>query len=267
MKPLARSWAVAGLVAFAVAAQASGFSSASSSPGSQAHFSPDDIVKFSKKVERTMAAQGAHVALIARMGRPLAEMPEGMRFTHVGFAVYSKITTADGRQVPGYAMYNLYQRDEQPDVSDLVQDFPVDFFAGVSVLDAGVIVPSPQLQEKLLKVIGSPAYQSLHDPHYSLIANPYTLGRQNCTEFVLDVIESAMNETADAKAIKAAIRADFKAQPVKVNAFKLVAGALFSAEVSLRDQEGAPVTATFETIGDYLRQRDPATRVFEVVPD
>jgi hypothetical protein len=34
------------------------------------------------------------------MGRPLSEMPEGMHFTHVAFAVYSNITLADGSNVP-----------------------------------------------------------------------------------------------------------------------------------------------------------------------
>jgi hypothetical protein len=249
----------------ALASHASGFSA--SSANTQPHFTAEQLVAFSKKVERAMAARGAHVALLARMGRPPSEMPKGMRFTHVGFAVYSTITTADGRKVPGYAMYNLYQRDEQPDVSDLVQDFPVDFFAGVSVLDAGVIIPSAQLQERLLKVIGSPTYKSLHDPRYSLIANPYTLGRQNCTEFVLDVIESARMDTGDPRAIKAAIRTDFKAEPVRVNALKLLAGAVFSAEVSMRDQDGEPVTATFETLAEFLRRLDSGTQVFEVLPD
>jgi len=143
-------------------------------------------------VERKLAAEGARVAIVARMGRPLSEMPEGMYFTHVAFAVYSNITVADGTSVPGYAIYNLYQRDDKPSVSQLVQDFPVDFFAGVAQLEAGILIPSHELQQRLLEVIGSPTYVSLHEPRYSLIANPYTLGRQNCTEFVLDVVNAAI---------------------------------------------------------------------------
>jgi hypothetical protein len=263
-----REWAAGAVLAAAVfGAQASGFSASSATPGTATHFSPEQITRFSKRVERAMAAEGAHVALVARMGRPLSEMPPGMRFTHVAFAVYSSITTADGRQVPGYAMYNLYQKAEQPNVSELVQDFPVDFFAGVSVLGAGVIVPSPALQRKLLAVIGSPAYRELHDPRYSLIANPYTLGRQNCTEFVLDVVEAARLGSPDVTAIKTAIRGEFNAQEVKVNRFKLLAGALFSAEVSMSDQDGTPVTATFESLAQFLRARDPGAKVLEVLPE
>ncbi|MEY5098825.1 MAG: hypothetical protein RJA36_1544 [Pseudomonadota bacterium] len=244
--------------------QASGFSASSTDPASKLNFAPDQVITFAKKVERTLAEQGTHVALLARMGRPQSEMPEGMHFTHVAFAVYSEITTADGRKLPGYAIHNLYQLSDRPDVSELVVDYPVDFFSAVAELEAGLIIPSPQLQERLLKVIGTPAYTALHDPHYSLIANPYTLGRQNCTEFVLDVIQSAIYQTDNLGVIKANTRSHFKAQEVNVNPFKLLLGSMFSAEVSMSDQPGSPVTATFETIGDYLRGFDPATRVIKV---
>ena len=233
-------------------------------PEAVAERSPAQVATFSKQVEKALAENGARIALVSRMGRPLSEMPEGMRYTHVGFAVYSQITTADGRQVPGYAMYNLYQKNDQLDRSDLVQDYPADFFSGAVELEAGIIIPPPALQERLLKVLASPTYAALHDPRYSVIANPYTLGRQNCTEFVLDVIQAAIYQTDRVDVIKANTRAYFKAQPVKVNPFKLMLGSMFSAEVSTSDQEGPPVTATFERIADYLTQADPGTKVLTV---
>ena len=237
-----------------------------SSAQASAHFPAEQIIGFSKKLERTLASEGARVAIVARMGRPLSEMPEGMRFTHVAFAVYSTITLANGSTVPGYAIYNLYQKDDRPNVSTLVQDFPVDFFAGVAQLEAGILVPSAELQQRLLKVIASPAYSSLHDPRYSLIANPYTLGRQNCTEFVLDVINAAIYETSDINIIKANTKAYFKAQTVNVNPLKLMLGSMFSAEVSTSDQRGKPVTATFEKIADYLQTYDQGSKMLMIAP-
>ncbi len=247
-----------------VPAHAGSFSSSSSS--TEIKFTPEQIIKFAKQVEKTLAAKGAHVAILARMGRPAAELPEGMHFTHVAFAVYSQITTADGRKIPGYAIYNLYQQDKHPDVSDLVQDFPVDFFAGVAVLEAGIIIPSAKLQQRLLDVINSPVYAALHDPHYSLIANPYTLGRQNCTEHTLDVISAAIYQTSDIKRIKANEIAYFQAQPVNVNPLKLVLGSLFSSEISTSDQSGTPVTATFETIAQFLHKYDNGSEEITVTP-
>ena len=247
-----------------------GLSHATSFSGSSAqaspHFPAEQIIGFAKKVERTLASEGARVAIVARMGRPLSEMPEGMHFTHVAFAVYSNITLANGSTVPGYAIYNLYQKDGHPNVSTLVQDFPVDFFAGVAQLEAGILIPSPELQQRLLQVIASSSYAALHDARYSLIANPYTLGRQNCTEFVLDVINAAIYQTNDINIIKANTKAYFKAQTVNVNPFKLMLGSMFSAEVSTSDQPGKPVTATFEKIADYLQTYDLGSKVMMIAP-
>ena len=248
-------------------ATAAGFSSSSSSGAESLHFTPEQITKFSKQVEKILAAKGARVAMLARMGRSRSELPEGMQFTHVAFVVYSEITTSDGRKLPGYAIYNLYQQNDRPDFSNLVQDFPVDFFSGVVELEAGIIIPSAELQKRLLKVIASPTYTKLHDSHYSVIANPYTLGRQNCTEFVLDITNAAIYQTDDINKIKANTKAYFVAQKVNVNPFKLMLGSMFSKEVSTSDQSGSPVTATFETIGAYLRKYDQGSEVLTIVPN
>lgn len=261
--------AVLSLILSGAAAQAPAavFSGAASGAGAELRFSPEAIIGFAKKVERTLAAKGARVAIVARVGRPPSELPQGMHYTHAAFAVYSRITARDGHSFPGYAIHNLYQDDSQPDRSSLVQDFPVDFYAGVALLEAGVIIPSPELQERLLKVIGSPSYKALHDPRYSAIANPYNQGRQNCTEFVLDVINAAVYQTDDIAKIKAAERQYFVAQKVNVSPLKLLLGAMFSREVSLSDQPGEPVTATFETLSAWFAKYDHGSVSFTVLPD
>jgi len=243
----------------------SGF--AGSQAGGAPQFPVEQIIQFSKQVEKTLASKGAHVAILARMGRSASELPEGMHFTHVSFAVYSQVTTADGRQIPGYAIYNLYQRNEKPDSSSLIQDFPVDFFAGVAALEAGVIIPSAELQKRLLETITSPTYQKLHDPRYSAIANPYTLGRQNCTEHTLDVINAAIYQTDDIRKIKAAEKKFYAAQKVNISGLELALGSMFSSEITLSDQPGDPVTATFETIAAYLQKYDTGSEMFIITPE
>jgi len=239
----------------------------SSQAGGEIHFTPEQIIKFSKKVEKTLAQKGARVAVIARVGRPRDTLPEGISFTHTAFAVYSMITTTDGRKIPGYAIYNLYQRADKPDVSDLVQDYPVDFFAGVEVLEAGLIIPKPELQERLLKVIASPTYSELHNPHYSVIANPFTLDYQNCTEYVLDVIIAAIYQTDDIKVIKANEKAYFDPQPVNVNPVKLLLGSMFVADVATSDHPGHPETSTFTTLGRFLTKYNAALEILTLTPD
>lgn len=265
-----RSLACVATLAVALAAphaHAASFSGSATAATTQAQFAPEQLIAFAKKVEKTMADHGARVAILARMGRPVAEMPPGMRFTHAAFAVYSTITTADGRKLPGYAIQNLYQLNDAPDRSALVQDFPVDFFAGVAELEAGILVPSPVLQQRLLKVIASPDYAALHDPNYSVIANPFNAGRQNCTEFVLDVVNAAIYQTNDPRVLKASAKAYFEPQRVEVNPFKLMLGSMFMKEVSLADQQGTTVTTTFESIARYLQKYDQGSVVLTVKPD
>jgi len=92
----------------------------------QIYFSPEEIIGFSKKWKGHGCQGGASGP--GRQSRPpTGKLPEGISWTHTGIAVYSLITTADGRQLPGYAMYNLYQRSKEPDKSDLIMDYPVDF--------------------------------------------------------------------------------------------------------------------------------------------
>jgi len=239
----------------------------SSQASGEIHFKPEEIIKFAKKVERILAQKSARVAIIARIGRPRNELPEGINFTHISFAVYSQITTADGRKVPGYAIYNLYQRADEPDMSDLIQDYPVDFFAAVEVLEAGIIIPSPELQNRLLAVISSPTYKELHNPHYSVIANPFTVEFQNCTEHTLDVITAAIYQTSDLKVIKANEKAYFEPQPVNVSPFKLLLGSLFVADVTTSDHPGSPVTSTFTTIGRFLTKYNGASEILTITPD
>lgn len=242
-----------------------GFAGSSQATGEK-YFEMDEIAEFAKKVERELAKRGARVAIVARVGRDRSKLPEGVSFTHVAFAVYSQITTGDGRNIPGYTMYNLYQRNEEPDRSDLIQDFPVDFFAGVEVLEAGIIIPTPELQKRLLAVLTSPAYQELHNPDYSVISNPFTLELQNCTEHTLDVIMAAIYQTNDEKTIKANLQEYFEPQKVNINPLKLMLASMVIPDVATSDHPGSPVTATYTTINRFLTRYNGADEVLIISP-
>jgi hypothetical protein len=229
-------------------------------------YQPESIIAFSKQVEKELAKKGARVAIVGRMGRPKKDLPEGISYTHIAFAVYSEITTQDNRKLRGYAMHNLYQRNDQLDVSDLVLDYPVDFFAGVAELEAGIILLTPEMQSRVLSIINSPTYKQLHNPNYSVIANPYTLELQNCTEHTLDIATAAIYQTDDIRTIKANLKAYFKAQPIKINPLKLAIGSMISADVTTSDQPGKPQTATYDTIAQFLIQYGAATESYTLKP-
>ncbi|GGB07635.1 DUF2145 domain-containing protein [Agarivorans gilvus] len=243
------------LVVLALFSLSSALCFAGSAPAEDVKLEPEAIAKFSKEVERYAAKYRANVFIIGRVGRPQADLPEGVQFTHTALAVYSNITLDDGTNAKGYAIYNLYQKLGDLGHSSLVTDYPVDFFWGVDSLKAGIIIPNKQLQAGLLKLINSGDNHLLHNPNYSVLANPFNSQFQNCTEYTLDMLNASIFATSDTKQLKRLARAHFKAQPIKVNRFKLFMGGLLFDDVTLADHQGKPKTATFTTIARYLEQQ------------
>jgi hypothetical protein len=215
---------------------------------------PDKVSIFAKNVEKYAAAQGARVFIIARVGRPPNDLPKNIKFTHTAIAVYSAIPLDTGETVNGYAIYNLYQTEDKLDKSHLVVDYPIDFFWSAYDLKAGIIIPSMDLQKRLLETIASENYKDLHNPKYSAISNPFNSKFQNCTEFVLDIINAAIYQTTDAKRLKRNAKAYFKPQRLKINKLKLFFGNIFMADISTKDHNRKIYTSTFSTIASYLER-------------
>lgn len=225
------------------------------------------VAAFSNRVQQDLASRGVHVAIVARIGRNPAQLPPGIRYTHVGFWVFSQITRADGSTGTGYRVYNLYQENDNAARSQLIQDSPADFFAGAHLFDAGVIIPDPRLQEKLLGVIASPAYAALHNPSYSVLANPANGQFQNCTEHTLDVLMAALYSTGDPRQIKANIAAHFTPQLVPIDGLKRALAPAASRALTTADHGAQVRTATFGSIGRFMRDHDLADAVYHITPD
>lgn len=242
------------------------FAAAGSSEAGEAVLPYKQVVDFSNKVQHELAASGARVAIVARTGRDPSDLPSGIRYTHVAYWVYSHITKTDGSTGYGYQVYNLYQTSDDLTVSHLVQDTPADFFAGAYRLDAGVIIPDPRLQEKLLRTIASPTYAALHNANYSVLANPADTRFQNCTEHTLDVLVASLYDTADRRQIKANIAAHFTPQAIEIGGFKRALAPALSGDLRTSDHGSNVGTATFSTIGKFMKKYDLADEVYSLTP-
>ena len=221
-----------------------------------AHFTPEQAADFSKQMERDLAAKGARVAMVFRAGRMRDQLPEGIAYTHGAFWVYRDIRTADGQTMKGYAVYNLYAGDGKnwPKVeSRLVQDFPLDFTRGSTVDDMAVIVPSPEMQRRILAVIDSPTYEAVHNPAYSLVANPWTRKYQNCNNFMLNVVAAAIWNTDDPNRITANLKAHYKPTVVKANGLMRFFGPIADQRLRTDDQDSTIRTATYESMAQFMR--------------
>ncbi|MGJ8681437.1 DUF2145 domain-containing protein [Paraglaciecola sp.] len=224
--------------------------------GSQANqnatFEPEKIITFAKDVEKYAAAKGARAFIIARVGRPQKDLPKGINYTHTAIAVYSNILLDSGDTVKGYAIHNLYQTPGKPNRSELVMDYPVDFFWGTQQLKAGIIIPTPEIQQRLIDLINSGKNEKLHNTNYSVIANPLNSRFQNCTEHTLDMINAAIYQTTDTKKLKANAAAYFTPQRVRTSPLKLMFGSMLMKEVTTKDHKRKVATATFGSIHKYL---------------
>lgn len=226
---------------------------AGSAAESEPQFAADEISRFAKSVEKFAAAKGARAFIIGRMGRPAEELPRGVEFTHTAVAIYSAISLPDGSVAKGYAIHNLYQTAEDISRSELVVDYPVDFFWGAHAMRAGIIIPTPALQQRLVAAYSDGTAEQVHRPGYSVVASPYNDQFQNCTEHTLDVINAAIYQTTDYARLKANTQAHFQAQVLDFPALKLVMANLMMKDLSTRDHSGPVATATFATIADYLQ--------------
>jgi len=229
---------------------------------SKVQFDFKQIAVLSKGLERSLAARHARVAIIGRVGLQPDILPPGVRFSHAGLAVYSRIETRDGRLLPGYAVYNLYGSEQRTARSHLEQDYPVDYLVISQKLEVGVVIPTKKLQELLIKTIQSDVYTELHNPDYSVISNPYSLKYQNCTEFVLDVIFASIYNTSNRQVIKSYITAYFKPQILQVDELKLQLAALTVPELKTDDHNGPIATATFTSIARFLKENGIAEEAY-----
>lgn len=244
----------------------SSFADAGSNQATESKFKPKEIARFAKSVEKYAAKHGARAFIIARLGQPKSKLPKGIDFTHTAIAVYSEITLSDGKRVRGYAIHNLYQDANDFGNSSLVTDYPVDFFWGVHELKAGIIIPTPELQNKIIDVIESGKNKMLHNSKYSLVANPFNNEYQNCTEHTLNIINSAIYQTTDMKQLKVNTRAYFEPQRVNVSRFKLALGNMFSDGIHTKDHQGKIRTTSFSSIAEYLHKYQLASpkHIFKV---
>lgn len=221
------------------------------------HLTADQIAAFSKQTERDLASRGVRVAMVFRLGRPHSSMPPGINYTHGASWVYRDIQTEGGAVQHGYAVYNLFSGDGKAwptTTSRLVQDWPFEFTRGSAVDDVGIIIPSPEMQRRILDVIDSPTYDGLHNPSYSLIANPLLDAHQNCNSFMLDVVASAAWETKDRAQIRADLRAHYRPSPVKASPLMRLFAPMADKRLKTDDQSGQIVTATYESITAFMRE-------------
>lgn len=259
-----RRLAVAGAIALAMAMTGTTHAGTGSEAAPAGRFTVEDSAGFSKQIERDLAARGARLALVFRAGQPRENLPDGVRYTHGAIWVHSQLETADGRQIHGYAVHNLYHREDNRRRSELVQDWPLNFTLGDVEGEVGVIIPSPEMQARLVRLLAGGGGDRLHQPDYSLISNPFDLRFQNCTEYLLDLVAAAAWETTDRAQIKANLRAHFQPAGIDAGPLGRLFGPLADERVRLDDHRGAIRTTTYASLAGFMERYGLLTEAYEI---
>ena len=103
-------------------------------------------------------------------------------------------------------------------------------------------------------MIDSPTYQAVHNPAYSLVANPWSRKYQNCNNFMLNVIGAAIWQTSDPLQITANLKAHYEPTVVKTNAVMRLFGPIADQRLRTDDQDGTVRTATYESMAEFMRE-------------
>ena len=230
--------------------------------------SAEEVGHFSKQVERDLAANGARLAIVFRSGRPREDLPSGIEYTHGSFWAYQKIQTAEGTVTNGYVSYNLYHGNGETvpkSKSYLKTDFPFDFINGAHEPDVAVIIPTPEVQRRILSSIADGSYQRLHIEDYSLVSNPYDARFQNCTEFLLDVVAAEAWQTDNYTQLKVNLRAHFDAQKIRAGLLARMFGPIADDRLKTADHRGGPIkTTTYATLANFMDQFGLSDQAYKI---
>lgn len=267
MKPFLKSLRHAAQVLAAVTLlhlSASAGSSAASICGVE-KYGETAIRDYSQRLNDRLDRDKVNVAIIARAGRPRAELPRGISYTHVALCVFEPVRTPDGAVAYTYTVYNLYQGDQgRDDRSYLAQDFTYDFVAGVVESDVAVCVPTDELQHRLLAVIRSPAYAALHNPNYNLLTNPWVDRYDNCVTHTLKLCMAAIYRTDDRARIYENIHAYFRPTHVRLGPLKTI-GSTFITGLSRDDMDRSGLqTASYDSLKAFLEANGLVKESFTV---
>ena len=228
-------------------------------------YGDDAIRNFALRVNDELDTKKVNLAIIARSGRPRSELPRGISYTHVAFAVFEAVRAEDGTVFHTYTVYNLYQGGEgREDRSYLKQDLTYDFVAGIFEPDVAVCVPNEILQERILRVIRSPAYRSLYNPSYNLLTNPWVDRFDNCVTHALKICVAGIYQTDDRRRIYDNIRAYFKPTPVRLGPLQSF-GSTFVRGLSREDRDASGLqTATYDSLKAFLEENGLVKDAFTV---
>jgi hypothetical protein len=214
------------------------------------------------QTRNALDASGAQVALVGRVGQDLSGYH--LRYSHMAFV------WRDHPQGRWLVMHELNQCGTAK--SSLFNEGLANFFFDdMFAWDALVLIPSPTLQSTIVKKLQtSERLRALHEPHYNMVAYPFSSKYQNSNQWVLEVLADAMASLPQANRSTLQDwlqKSGYKPSMLRILALHRLAGRAFRANVAFDDHPGGDrllgkiEVVSVESIVDFVRQRDPESTI------
>jgi len=219
-------------------------------------------IRFATQVRESLELSGAKLVLIGRVGSDQSK--RGVRMTHVGYLFRDhpagQWTVVHELNGCGSGESDLFDEG----LANFFMDDPFDY-------ESQIVIPAPELQDKLAKVLLSPVKRGMHHPSYSSIANPWSTKHQNSNGWALEVLAAAIagpdivRNRADAQ--RWLKEAGYQPALIRIGAGERAGARLFTPNIRFGDHpDTAWQNQTYEvSTGDaaltFFRKADPAARL------
>jgi hypothetical protein len=205
----------------------------------------------------------AEAAIIGRIGSDLSEY--GLKYSHAG------IVLRDHPKGRWLIRHKLNQcGSERGNLYDegLVNFFNDDPFR----MEALLLVPSPELQRRIRQDTASPLAIVLHQPRYSLLANPFALAYQNSNGWVLEILASTLSPQPILSRAQAQqfLQQTYQADTIALSLGARLGAGMFKGNVAFDDHpseaeaSGKYQTVTVRSLARYLLDHDPGLQSYEI---
>lgn len=177
---------------------------------------------------------GAKLALVARTGADLSE--HGLRYSHMGALLRDHMA---GRWLFVHLLNHCGR-----ETSAIFDEGLANFFLDQPFLyEAAILIPTPELQDRLLPILAGPQAKQWHNPAYSMIARPTATKYQNSNQWLLELVALAQSQIqmpagsvtnrAQAQAYFAA--RGFRADTIRISDFRRFGASIARANVRFDD--------------------------------
>ena len=216
-------------------------------------------MKLAERARTALEASDAQVVLIARVGQDLSKY--GLRYSHMAYA------WRDHPQGRWSVVHELNQCGTAE--SALYNEGLANFFQDVRAYESRIVVPSPEVQQRLAAMLASSTPRRMHAPRYNMLAYPFSTAYQNSNQWLLESWAAALSPypVTDRAQAQAWLKlANYQPITLEIPAMTRLGGRMFRANVAFDDQPfdrrmaGHIDTVTVESVVRFVHQTDRGSR-------